>query len=268
MAIFANHAHLFPAYIRPDGALDALYRLMEACDIEKVVCFAPFRDMVPADHIHPTEWLAREIAGKPEFVGYAALNPTDADALDWVRRLPELGFRGIKLHPAYDRWDLHDPRAFDLYQLAGELGLVLDFHTGVHGHFLAQYHPSKFDEVAQCRNDLRIVLEHMGGRTQYADALSVMANANVYSGGSRIYAGIASVLDRKLQTLWYQGPERVQEMAELFGADKLIYGLDFPWNGVESVKQDLAIIADMDLGEGGREALLGGNLKATLEGKR
>ena len=38
--ICANHAHLFPKNTKPNGDIDNLKALMDACEIEKAVCFA------------------------------------------------------------------------------------------------------------------------------------------------------------------------------------------------------------------------------------
>ena len=38
--IFANHAHVFPKELRPEGSVDSLMRLMDDCGIEKAVAFA------------------------------------------------------------------------------------------------------------------------------------------------------------------------------------------------------------------------------------
>ena len=40
--IFANHAHVFPKESKPEGTVDKLLELMNECEIEKAVCFAPF----------------------------------------------------------------------------------------------------------------------------------------------------------------------------------------------------------------------------------
>lgn len=35
--IFANHAHVFPKELRPEGSVDSLMRLMDDCGIDKAV---------------------------------------------------------------------------------------------------------------------------------------------------------------------------------------------------------------------------------------
>lgn len=42
MKIIANHAHIFQPEVRENGSVFALERLMEECQIDKAVCFAPF----------------------------------------------------------------------------------------------------------------------------------------------------------------------------------------------------------------------------------
>ena len=42
--IFANHAHIFPAEMKPEGTVEKLLGLMESCGIDRAVCFAPFAD--------------------------------------------------------------------------------------------------------------------------------------------------------------------------------------------------------------------------------
>ena len=58
--IFANHAHVFDAERRPDGTVDKLLKLMDACEISKAVCFAPFKGQTSDPDIDPVEWLARK----------------------------------------------------------------------------------------------------------------------------------------------------------------------------------------------------------------
>jgi predicted TIM-barrel fold metal-dependent hydrolase len=48
------------------------------------------------------------------------------------------------------------------------------------------------------------------------------------------------------------------------GAEKLIYGLDFPWNTARTNRQDIEIIRSMAIPEDQKTAILGGNLLALL----
>ena len=52
--IFANHAHVFPKEIRPEGSVESLMRFLDECEIDKAVAFAPFSDrfqVLPPSHL-------------------------------------------------------------------------------------------------------------------------------------------------------------------------------------------------------------------------
>lgn len=267
MEILANHAHLFPADVREEGSLDALLRLMDDAGIARAVCFAPFKQQVAAQGYHePNRWLVETIADEPRLLGFACINPTEPDAIVRLQAAVEMGLSGCKLHPAADHWDVLDPRAMDFYAAAEQLGVLLDVHTGPHGHRIRCDHPLNFDEVAWAYPELRIVFEHLGGRPFYEDMLAVLGNHLPMGGGGHLYGGISSVLNRDLQRLWYLGIERVAEAIHILGEDMPIYGLDFPYNPVELIRDDLAQLRTLDLSEEGLAKLLGGNLERAIAG--
>ena len=64
--VFANHAHVFPEESKPQGTVEKLLELMEECDIDKAVCFAPFHGHYEYFGLkgEPNEFLAEKLAGK------------------------------------------------------------------------------------------------------------------------------------------------------------------------------------------------------------
>ena len=64
MKIFANHAHVFPPELRPEGTVDRLLSMLDACGIEKAVCFAPFpHELTEHNHVENFEEELRRIDG-------------------------------------------------------------------------------------------------------------------------------------------------------------------------------------------------------------
>ena len=148
MEIFANHAHVFPDDVRPEGSIDALLRLLDECEIVRAVCFAPHRSkMIDHGYPEPNEWLVEAIAEEPRLVAFACIRPVDDDAVERLEAAVAMGLRGCKIHPATDKFDILDDRAMDFYAAAEELGVVLDFHTGPHWYRIKHYHPLGFDEI-------------------------------------------------------------------------------------------------------------------------
>ena len=245
--------------------MESLLTLMDACGIARAVCFAPFRQqVVDAGYDKPNDWLVEEIAEEPRLVGFGAINPTEEDSIPRLQRAGEIGLLGIKLHPANDKFDIVDERAMEFYAVAEEMGMPLDFHTGVHWHRLMDNHPLKFDEVAFFHPKLVMILEHIGGRPFYEHMLAVLGNNNVLNGPPRLLAGVSSVLNRDFQRLWYLGIERIAEVIHIFGEDVSVYGLDFPYNTVEMVQDDIRQLRSLDLSEQALEKLFGGNLERVI----
>jgi predicted TIM-barrel fold metal-dependent hydrolase len=80
----------------------------------------------------------------------------------------------------------------------------------------------------------------------------------------RIFGGLTSVLAHDTHKMWYLGPEKIVELVECVGADKLIYGLDFPWNSAATNKRDIEIIKNLNIAAKDKEKILGGNLAALV----
>ncbi|WP_053731432.1 amidohydrolase family protein [Nocardia sp. NRRL S-836] len=68
-------------------------------------------------------------AAGPQLVPFCRVAPGD-DAAGEARRCVAAGARGIKLHPASDRFDLDDDRLHDVFGLAHELHLPVVVHAG------------------------------------------------------------------------------------------------------------------------------------------
>ena len=94
----ANHAHVFPEEVRSWGTIEKLLELMEQCQIEKAVAFAPF----PMQGVEePNSWLYKALEGRKELIGFGVIDFSRANLADQVKQAKDYGFLGLKLHPAY-----------------------------------------------------------------------------------------------------------------------------------------------------------------------
>ncbi|HEU5315015.1 MAG TPA: amidohydrolase family protein [Chloroflexota bacterium] len=271
MSVFANHVHLFPDWMRPDGTLTAFRRAMDAVGIDRAVLFAPFphRWEEAGGEVAPgawNRWLAEEIAGKSEFVGYGTVDFREGapPMAEQVRQVAELGLRGLKVHPAVQSFPIDGATTIDACAAAGAHGLVVSWHTGVHHHALADDHPVLLDNVIRAAPETRMVFEHAGGWHYYRDVVAVIQNNRHGKEPAKRFAGITTVLDKVRFRGWYLGPEVLAELRWQLGEDSLIYGTDFPHNDAQRIAQDLAIIREMDWPAEAVGALLGGNLQNVL----
>ena len=261
--IFANHAHVFPKELRPDGCVDSLMKFLDECEIDKAVTFAPFSDRFSEGGFEGSSntWLANQIKGNDRLVGFGTIDFTK-NLRDEVDRIADLGFKGIKLHPPYQEFVIDGPEAFQVYERAQELGLFLSFHSGMHWHRLRDNHVLLFDEVAWNFPDLKFSMEHMGGYHFFRDALAVMCN-NSRRGGN-VYAGWTSVTYRKGDA-WALTNEELETIICQTGEDNSIFGLDFPYAKADKIKGDIERIRNLDISEECKEKILGLNLENALK---
>ncbi|RJS85118.1 amidohydrolase [Candidatus Bathyarchaeota archaeon] len=256
--MFVNHCHVFPRDVKAHGSLEALVETMKECGIDKAVAFAPFEELMPPSYGDPNEWLAEELRSYPEIVGFASINPILRDSVERLEKAWSLGLVGVKLHPPIQKFRINDPQAYRFYSKAEDLGVILDFHTGVHGWCLLHYRPLLIDDVAYTFPDLKIIIEHVGGRGMYEEALALLLNKK------NVYAGISSCLNRETHKAWYIGGEKVEELVYLIGEERLIYGTDFPYNDAEEIKRDINTIMNLNLPQHVKDDILGGNLEKLL----
>lgn len=262
MHIFANHAHVFPRDVRQDGTIDCLRYLMEECGIEGCVAFAPFHRYCE-DGRNVNTWLSEEIKNIPELYGFGVIDFTRNDIVAQVDEIYSYGFRGIKIHPAFQQISVIEDKALKVYARAEELGLMLSFHTGIHWHRIKDYQMLLFDEVAYHFPKLTITLEHVGGYCFFQEAVAVMLNNRTQP--PHIFAGLTSVFDPAENKFWYLDPQKIKDLLWLTGSESCIFGLDFPYNGAEKVKQAIKTILDLDISEREKQNILGGNLKKLLQ---
>ena len=255
MQIFAHHAHVMPkGSMRSDGTVDDLKRLMDKCGINGVVTFAPFYQNVE----NPNEWLGREIGLDPSFIAFGTVDMTRADVKDQVEKIRDMGFKGIKLHPAHQKFNLMCERAQEVYAKAEELGLVLSFHTGIHWHRIKDYNVLLYDEIAYNFKKLKFTMEHVGGYAYFNEAVGVLCN------NGNVYAGLTSVFDWEMNKYWYLNDKQLHDLVHLVGANRCIFGLDFPYNDVEKTKAGIEFIKNMRISEEDKKWILGESLRSLL----
>lgn len=263
--IFANHAHVFPEEVRPDGSVDKLIELMDDCGIDKAVCFAPFSGRLEEAGFETpaNEWLAKAIKGNDRLIGFGTVD-FKKNLKDEVDRIADLGFKGIKMHPPYQEFVIDGEEAFQVYERAEELGLFISFHAGMHWHRLRDNRVILFDEVAWNFPKLRFSLEHIGGYHFFNEGLAVMCN-NSRKGDDYVFAGWTTIRDRYGMTAWSLTDEQLETVILQTGENRSIFGLDFPYCKATDIKWDIERIKRLNISEECKEKILGGTLEKLMK---
>lgn len=158
------------------------------------------------------------------FVGFGCVDPLRPDALERLRAFPELGLRGLKLHPTLQDVDPADPALEPFFATAAELGLVLVTHAGTsalgsgepggQGLRIDLARPLLLDPVAARHPDLQIVLAHVGWPWHLESLAMALHKSNVW-------LDISGWRYRYL-------PEDVLREARTRLRDRFLFGTDFP----------------------------------------
>lgn len=266
--IWANHAHLFPEGSRDRAQLEDLKQLMHDCKIEKAVCFTCFenqfkRSGLPGDEI---QWLYDTIKNDNSLIGFGTIDFDKGCVRDQVKRIADFGFRGIKIHPAYQEINIMGEQAQEVYDEAQRLGLFISFHTGIHWHRIADYKVLLFDEVAFRYPELRFSLEHIGGCHFFLDALAVMCNSLRNSDHPTVYAGWTSIAPASngLPDFWTQSDDNLRTVIHQTGNNRSIFGLDFPYKKTDMQLAAINRIENLDIPEEAKIGVFGKNLADAL----
>ena len=129
--------------------------------------------------------------------------------------LKENGARGLKLHPDFQNFKIEDPKMFPIYEAAQSLKLPILFHVGDENTVNST--PKALRFVADKFPDLDIIAAHMGGYMAWDEA-------DEYLIGSRVYMDTSDAL-------LVLSKERVTEQINRHGADRIMFGSDFPLKG-------------------------------------
>lgn len=262
--IFANHAHVFPETVRKDGTIDSLKQIMDKCGIEKSVVMAPFAEFLKGTCLSANRWLYDEIKNDGSLHGFGIVDFRREDIITQIDEIANFGFKGIKLHPAFQKFKIDGEKACQVYKRAQELGLFVSFHTGIHWHRISDYNMLLFDEVAFRFPELKFSMEHLGGYCFFKEGLAVMLNNNTGKPFPRIYAGLTSVFDSNENKYWYLNDRQIKDLIWLAGDNTSIFGLDFPYNREDKISYAIKHILELDIPESAKGKILGGNLNEAL----
>ena len=259
--MLVNHCHPFPPEFRPEprppggGSVEELLALMDELGIDRAAVFAPFTYQMEGGVRRCNEWICEVVARHPDrFVGFMTVNPNEPETPELVGEFFSRGLVGVKLHPAVYKVRLDDPKIEPFWERADELGLPVVVHTGVHGWLLDLYRPLRLDPVAQRHQNVKIIVEHMGGPEFFFEALAVVRN------NPNCYAGITAVLRPRG---WGLPREWLSMLFDLLGPGRVIYGTDYPYQGLREIAEDLEILRKM-LPPADLDSVLGGNLERLL----
>ncbi|MDR3238940.1 MAG: amidohydrolase family protein [Clostridiales bacterium] len=230
------HAHIYPDKIAEKAAenVGRFYQVHTCCDgkvstllergrlagVDKFVVHSVAQTPAQVENIN--RFISSVCQEYPEtFIGFGALHRDTPHFADEIEKMIALGLKGLKLHPDIQLFDLDDPKMFELYEmLQGKLPLLL--HCGDYRYSYS--HPSRLARVLDNFPKLTVIAAHFGGWSIYDLALEYLKDR-------KCYLDISS-------SIMYLGRRRSEELIRLYGAERMLYGTDYPmWDPVEELRR-------------------------------
>ncbi|MDG2306415.1 MAG: amidohydrolase family protein [Candidatus Binatia bacterium] len=195
-------------------------------------------------------WLdAIDASGSQErFIRGASVHLGDDEWREKLRRQAARGARMVKLHPAGQRYFPDDPKAMEIYEECGRLGLVVFLHggrAGIEPGYAHQFTMMRgYEPMLAEHPNVNFVLGHAGAR-DVEDAM---------------------VLGRRYPNAWLgihgQGVTVLDRLTREVGPDRLLFGTDWPFYHLGATLAKVLIITEKRPEV--RHAILRGNAERLL----
>ena len=194
-------------------------------------------------------------------ISFGCMHPGYESPEEECARLAEAGVKGIKLHAVYQRTDMDDPSYVRVMRAAAQAGLIVLVHAGIDVGFPELRHcdPDKIARAIGQAPDGCYILAHMGGWRQWDEAETLFAGQkNVWLDTSFSLGNMVPLNDGYYDThsAARLREERFLQMKEAFGAEKLLFGTDSPW---EDQTKEIVRICSLPLTGAEKDAILGNN---------
>ena len=160
------------------------------------------------------EFISKEVKAHPgRFTGFGTLHPESTDIEGDFNHLLELGLKGVKLHPDFQRFALDSERAFEIGKVICKGGVPVLIHCGDHRYNYSN--PKQTKAFLDAFPQLTVIGAHFGGWSVWKEAAAVLA------GTPNLYVDCSSSLS-------WLAPDEAAEIIHQYGANRVLWGTDYP----------------------------------------
>ena len=266
----SHDAHIIP---HRDGTVSSLVTSSKDADVDISVILPVATSPEQVININDSatrineEYSVDHCANKEpgRLLSFAAIHPDLSEYKNELRRIKELGFKGIKIHPVYQKKDIDDISFLRIINCAAELDLIVVTHAGIDIGFLdeTQSSPEKCKHVWDEIGQFKFVLAHMGGWKNWDEAKELFARSGVYIDTAFSTDKMTPLPDGywKESDLCFLDAQGFTDMVNAFGEDKVLFGTDSPWSGQ---KESLDFIRALSLSDETKSKIFGKNAAGLL----
>jgi len=242
MALVDIHAHVYPQKIsekavaatgtfyfipmQKDGSPEYLVKSVEETPITHTLINSVATTTKQVASINT--FIADSCAQNPAFFGLLTIHQDTEDKMAVMQEGIAQGLRGIKIHPDMQQTNIDDDRFMEMYAAAEKLGLPVMIHTGDYRYDFS--HPRRLKRVLHEFPHLVVDAAHFGGWSIYDLGYEILGDEQCFVDTSSAFK--------------FLGRRRSRELIELYGADRVMFGSDFPmW----SPQKELEFLQSLEL---------------------
>ncbi|MFD1210826.1 amidohydrolase family protein [Arthrobacter sp. GCM10027362] len=231
---------------RGNGTVSGLDAAMDAHGVQASCCLGIANEARHVDSVN--RFVAGLASERRHPVGTVHVDLPLEENLASLRRH---GIRTVKLHPLFQNFALNDPRLWRILEAFGS-GISVITHVGQGGDARtnALSSPRMIADIARQFPDLTLMACHFGGYKILDDAEELLSGADV-------------ILETSWPpTLTTLAPERVKRLIRNHGAERIVFGSDWP---MTNPGEEIAAIHRLGLTDDETRLVLGGNLARVLQ---
>lgn len=179
------------------------------------------------------------------FTHFASVHPLSENVFDEIKRVKDMGFKGVKLHPEYQSFDVDDPKVYPVYKALSKARLITVFHTGYDLGFFGypKGAPEKLKRALPYFEGAPVVAAHMGGHADWMNVLDHLV-------------GLEGLYFDTSFSHMHLPPPAATEIIKAHGADRILFGSDSPW---ADMRAEIAFINGLALSDAEKNSILYGN---------
>ena len=226
--VIDSHCHIYPQKIaKPavistgrfydmtalgDGTVDMLLEIGKNVGIDRFVVQSVATTPHQVESIN--NFIASEVLNHPnKLIGLGTLHPDSNDLKRDLKQIKELGLHGVKLHPDIQKFKIDDYRCLKIYDLCESENMPILMHTGDYRFDFSN--PNRLVPILDIYKNLTIIGAHLGGWSVWDEAVEKLSKyKNFYVDSS--------------SSLYELSAERATEIIRCYGADRVLFGSDFP----------------------------------------
>ena len=234
MEIFDIHAHIYPYKIADkavksigafynhsmfgDGTAETLVNSGKDAGITKYFVHSAATVKMQVPNIN--DFIKSECDKNKKLIGFGTLHPDmdEEETEKEVEKMISYGFKGIKLHPDFQKFFIDEEKAFKMYEIIGGRLPIL-FHTGDNREDYSS--PERVVKMLCNFKNQQVIAAHFGAYTVWEKAEyyeTVLKNHEIKD---NLYFDTSS-------SIMYLSKEKVKELINEYGSERFFFGSDYP----------------------------------------